>query len=62
MIESFEQYQFLYQTLIDYVEMFGIYSQPGSGGSFNSHNSLTENIYRKDRNEIAKPNQIQLNI
>lgn len=60
MVETFEQYQFLYQSLIDYIDLFGLYSQPT--GSFNSHNSLSDNIYRKDRTEIAKPNQIQLNI
>ena len=45
MVETFEQYEFLYQCLVDFVDMFGIYSQ--SSSSFHSRNSLTDSLYRK---------------
>lgn len=61
-----EQYEFLYQCLVDFADMFGIYSQ--SSGSFHSRNSLTDSLYRKSpakqssTTDVAKLNHVQLNL
>lgn len=61
-----EQYEFLYQCLVDFVDMFGIYSQ--SCDSFNSRTSLNESLaclkfpqQQKEQFELTKLNQIKLN-
>lgn len=43
MVETFEQYEFLYESLVEFVEMFGIYSQSTDSISskLSNSNSLT---------------------
>jgi protein tyrosine phosphatase len=45
MIETYEQYEFLYECLLDFIEMFGIYNNNQSTVSLNS--SFNDSLYRK---------------
>ncbi|CAF1007134.1 unnamed protein product [Brachionus calyciflorus] len=61
MIETYEQYEFLYECLVEFVDMFGIYSQ--SSDSFNSRSSLNDSFNNLHCSSLSRtdPNQIKLN-
>jgi hypothetical protein len=56
MIETYEQYEFVYECLMDFLKLFGLCRISSSSFQHSRTSSLNSN------NLITKPNQIRLNL